>query len=57
MCDDLAVMNHGAVVEELEVAQLKRHAPQHPYTRQLMVASLGYDRAAVDRFEEFGREG
>jgi peptide/nickel transport system ATP-binding protein len=57
MCDDLAVMNHGAVVEELEVAQLKRRAPQHPYTRQLMVASLGYDRAAVDRFEEFGREG
>jgi ABC-type dipeptide/oligopeptide/nickel transport system ATPase subunit len=57
MCDDLVVMNHGAVVEELDVAQLKRHEPRHPYTRQLMVASLGYDRAAIDRFEEFGREG
>ena len=57
MCDALAVMNHGAVVEELEVAQLKRREPQHPYTRQLMVASLGYDREAIDRFEEFGREG
>ncbi|MGD1876167.1 MAG: ABC transporter ATP-binding protein [Kiloniellaceae bacterium] len=56
MCDDLAVMNHGAVVEELAVAQLKRHEPKHPYTRQLMVASLGYDRAAVDRFEDFGVE-
>ena len=57
MCDELAVMNHGAVVEELEVSRLKRHDPSHPYTRQLMVASLGYDRAAIDRFEEFGREG
>jgi len=56
MCDDLAVMNHGVVVEELAVAQLKRREPQHPYTRQLMVASLGYDRAAVDRFEDFGLE-
>jgi len=56
MCDELAVMNHGAVVEELEVARLKRHEPEHPYTRQLMVASLGYDRAAVDAFEDFGRE-
>jgi len=27
MCDDLAVMNHGAVVEELAVAQLKRREP------------------------------
>ena len=57
MCDDLAVMNHGMVVEELAVAQLKRREPRHPYTRQLMVASLGYDRAAVDKFEDFGAEG
>jgi ABC-type dipeptide/oligopeptide/nickel transport system ATPase subunit len=57
MCDALAVMNHGAVVEELEVEQLKRHEPRHPYTRQLMVASLGYDREAIDRFEDFGVEG
>jgi peptide/nickel transport system ATP-binding protein len=57
MCDALAVMNHGAVVEELAVAQLKQHAPKHAYTRQLMVASLGYDRSAIDKFEEFGAEG
>src|SRR5690606_16899742 len=56
MCDALAVMNHGAVVEELDVEQLKRHEPSHPYTRQLMVASLGYDREAIDRFEDFARE-
>ena len=54
MCDELAVMNHGAVVEDLEVGQLKRHQPTHPYTRQLMTASLGYDRAAIDQFEDFG---
>jgi peptide/nickel transport system ATP-binding protein len=57
MCDDLAVMNHGKVVEELAVEQLKRRDPKHPYTRQLMVASLGYDRAAVDKFEDFAAEG
>jgi peptide/nickel transport system ATP-binding protein len=57
MCDSLAVMNHGAVVEELAVEQLKQHAPKHAYTRQLMVASLGYDRSAIDKFEEFGAEG
>jgi len=57
MCDELAVMNHGAVVEELSVERLKRHAPQHPYTRQLMVASLGYDREAIDKFEDFGIGG
>jgi len=57
MCDELAVMNRGAVVEKLTVDLLKHHQPKHPYTRQLMVASLGYDRAAVDKFEDFGAEG
>jgi peptide/nickel transport system ATP-binding protein len=56
MCDELAVMNNGAVVEELSVERLKSHAPEHPYTRQLMVASLGYDREAIDKFEDFGVE-
>lgn len=53
MCARLAVMNHGAVVEELTVDQLRAHAPTHAYTRQLLTASLGYDRAAVERFEDF----
>jgi peptide/nickel transport system ATP-binding protein len=53
MCARLAVMNHGAVVEELMVEQLRRRSPEHPYTKQLLVASLGYDRAAIDRFEDF----
>jgi len=53
MCERLAVMNHGEVVEELSVAQLHDRAPQHPYTQQLLTASLGYDRAAVDKLEDF----
>ena len=53
ICTRLAVMNHGAVVENLTVEQLRGRAPDHPYTKQLLVASLGYDRAAIDRFEDF----
>ncbi|MBI1777012.1 MAG: ABC transporter ATP-binding protein [Proteobacteria bacterium] len=45
MCDRLAVMNHGRIVEELEVGQLSENRPRHPYTRQLIAASLGYDRS------------
>jgi len=57
MCTRLAVMNHGAVVEELTVEQLRARAPTHPYTKQLLTASLGYDRAAIDRFEDFAANG
>jgi peptide/nickel transport system ATP-binding protein len=53
MCDRLAVMQNGRVVEELSTDQLRAAAPSHPYTRQLLQASLGYDRAAVDKFVEF----
>ncbi len=53
MCTRLAVMNHGVVVENLTVEQLRTRSPEHPYTKQLLVASLGYDRAAIDRFEDF----
>jgi peptide/nickel transport system ATP-binding protein len=53
MCDALAVMQHGAVVETLDVARLRTATPDHPYTKQLVRASRGYDRAAVDMLEEF----
>ena len=53
MCGRLAVMNHGRIVEELKVEQLNQTTPKHPYTRQLLTASLGYDREAVDAFEDF----
>ncbi len=53
MCEALSVMQNGVVVETLSVAQLRAHTPEKPYTQQLMTASLGYDRAAIDAFEEF----
>ena len=53
MCDRMAVMNAGRVVEEMTVDQLRRSEPSHNYTRQLLKASLGYDRAAVDALETF----
>ena len=53
MCEKLCVMQHGALVETMTVDQLRDHTPVQPYTRQLLTASLGYDRAAIDAFEEF----
>ncbi len=53
MCDALAVMQHGVVVETLNVGQMRTDTPEHPYTKQLVRASRGYDRAAVETLEEF----
>jgi hypothetical protein len=38
-----------AMVEE----PVLRGEPENPYTRQLLTASRGYDRAAIDQFQEF----
>ncbi|MFO1060767.1 MAG: ATP-binding cassette domain-containing protein, partial [Dongiaceae bacterium] len=48
MCDRLAVMSGGEIVETLTHAQLREHRFEHPYTRQLFRASAGYDRALLD---------
>ena len=53
MCDRLAVMNRGRVVEEMSVADLRRGEAAQDYTRQLLRASQGYDRAAADSFRDF----
>lgn len=53
MCDRLAVMNAGRIVEELTVAQLRASEPSEAYTRQLLKASLGYDRSAAADMESF----
>ena len=49
MCDRLAVMNRGVVVEEMDVATLRQENPREAYTRQLLLASKGYDRDAALR--------
>jgi len=48
ICDRLAVMRQGEVVETLAVEQLSRGTPAHPYTLELLRASAGYDRSARD---------
>ncbi len=44
MCNTIAVMNQGAVVEHLTQKQLKERDIQQPYTLQLMAASRGFGR-------------
>jgi peptide/nickel transport system ATP-binding protein len=53
LCDRLGVMNAGQMIEEMTVAQLRAGAPTHAYTRQLLHASKGYDRAVAATFETF----
>jgi len=45
MCDRLAVMNAGRIVEEMSATELRRGAAREAYTLQLFNASLGYNRA------------
>ena len=54
ICDRIAVMRNGEVVEEVTADELARGEPGQRYTRQLLVASRGYDREAIDQFEDFG---
>ena len=53
MCDRLIVMNVGRIVESMPVTALRERTPENPYTQQLLQASLGYDRQAVERYQTF----
>jgi peptide/nickel transport system ATP-binding protein len=53
MCDRLAVMNRGMVVEEMAVDALRQGEPREAYTRQLLLASRGYDAAVAARMVTF----
>ncbi len=41
LCDRLAVMRHGRIVEIADVAQLKKAALKEPYSRELLAATAG----------------
>lgn len=53
MCDNIAVMNRGVVVEKITSEQLNAGHLDHEYTQQLFTASKGYDRVAIDQFRDF----
>jgi len=54
LCDDVAILQHGEVVEYGPVARIF-NSPQHPYTRQLLSAiSIARRRAGLaGRFQPF----
>lgn len=53
MCKNIAVMNHGKIVEIIDRGQLAAGSFEKGYTRQLFLASRGYDRQAIDQFVDF----
>ncbi|MDJ0720684.1 MAG: ABC transporter ATP-binding protein [Desulfobacterales bacterium] len=55
MCQRIAVMRRGVIVEELTVAELRRGQTRQAYTRQLLQASRGYDRTLVATPDAAGR--
>jgi peptide/nickel transport system ATP-binding protein len=42
MCEEIAVMKDGRIVETLDVDAMRRMEPREDYTNQLLRASLGY---------------
>ena len=53
LCSKVAVMNRGAIIEEITEEQLRSGNVTHDYTKQLWSASHGYDREALESFKEF----
>lgn len=47
MCERIGVMKDGILHETLDSDQLRRREFTHPYTGQLLRASVGYDRAIL----------
>ena len=50
MCDSIAIMNNGRIVETVQADELADGQLTDPYSQQLYRASAGYDRAVVDQF-------
>jgi peptide/nickel transport system ATP-binding protein len=61
LCDRIAVMYDGRILEQLDVQGLTDNSSRHPYTQELFRASAGYDRrlaASVDSLMiDTGKEG
>lgn len=52
MCDRFAVMRQGKLVEVARSADLGAGTLAEAYSRQLLLASKGYDRAVIDTFAD-----
>jgi peptide/nickel transport system ATP-binding protein len=53
ICDTIIVMSQGCMVEKLTTEKLRSGNVENDYTKQLLKASKGYDRAIVDNFKDF----
>jgi len=53
MCTNIAVMNHGEIIEVITRKELAGEIITHQYTRQLLSACKGYDRAVIDDFKDY----
>jgi peptide/nickel transport system ATP-binding protein len=50
LCQRLAIMRTGEIVETADSEKLAKGELTHPYSRQLLIASKGFDRAAIAAF-------
>ncbi len=53
ICEDIFVMSRGSAVEKLKSSDLRTGNVQKGYTRQLLLASKGYDREAIMQFKDY----
>lgn len=53
MCNNVLVMNRGQMVENITKQQLMEGSPKHEYTKQLLLASKGYNREIIDQFQDY----
>jgi peptide/nickel transport system ATP-binding protein len=52
LCQHLAIMRGGEIVEVADAKMLAEGRVQHPYSRQLLVASKGFNREAIAAFAD-----
>ena len=52
LCHRLAIMRTGQIVETAEADRLAQGTLEHPYSRQLLTASKGFDRQAIEQFAD-----
>lgn len=53
LCSHIAVMNRGEILEEITNDQLLNGNVSHDYTKQLWLASKGYDREELKNIKDF----